>query len=285
MAEIKDSVPKLEEKAREIRKEIVKMLNKAGSGHTGGSMSLGEILSVLYFHYLQLDPDNPEDPGRDRLVLSKGHAIPAVYAALALKGFFGLEKLSTLRQVGSILQGHPDMTKTPGVEMTTGSLGQGLSAANGMALAAKLDKRDLKVVAILGDGEIQEGQIWEAAMTASHYELDNLIGILDYNGLQIDGDVEKVMDPTPINEKWKAFGWHVIEIDGHNIEEIYSALREGEKVEKKPTMIVANTIKGKGVSFMENDVGWHGKGPSDEELEKALEELEAAGKAVKGGEE
>lgn len=274
--EIKDKLPMLKDKAKEMRIEMVKMLNKAGSGHTGGSLSLGEIMSVLYFHYLRLDPKNPDDPERDRLVLSKGHAVPAQYAALALKGFFDREELNDLRKTGSMLQGHPDMAKTPGVEMTTGSLGQGLSTANGMALAAKLDGRDTKVVAILGDGEIQEGQIWEAAMSAAHYRLDNLVGILDYNGLQIDGEVRKVMNPSPVVDKWRAFGWEVMEIDGHDIEAIYQALKKAESIKDKPTMIIANTVKGKGVSFMEDEEGWHGKTPNDEELEKALEELGAS---------
>ncbi len=284
ISDIEDKTPMLKEKATEIRKQILKMLNKAGSGHTGGSLSLGEIMSVLYFHYLSVDPKNPGDEKRDRLVLSKGHAAPAIYAALALKGFFDMKELDTLRKIDSILQGHPDMTKTPGVEMTTGSLGQGLSAANGMALAAKLDKRSIKVVAILGDGEIQEGQIWEAAMTASHYKLDNLVGIIDFNGLQIDGEITNVMNPAPIAEKWRAFGWNVIEIDGHDIAEIDSALKRAEKVDNKPTMIVARTVKGKGVSFMEGEADWHGKGPGDDELEKALKELEAVVDVSEGGE-
>ena len=283
MEGVEEKVPMLKEKAIEIRKEILKMLNKAGSGHTGGSLSLADLMAVLYFKYLRVDPGNPEDPDRDRLVLSKGHAAPAIYAALGLKGFFDKKELDTLRKIDSILQGHPDMTKTPGVEMTTGSLGQGLSAANGMAISAKLDDRDLKVVAILGDGEIQEGQIWEAAMTASHYKLDNLVGIVDYNGLQIDGKVEDIKNPAPLAEKWRAFGWHVMEIDGHDISEIDSALNMAAREEKRPTMIVARTVKGKGVSFMENNADWHGKGPSDEELEKALKEIDAAFDALKEG--
>lgn len=272
--DITAKISDLKEKAAEMRIEMLKMLNKAGSGHTGGSLSLGEIMAVLYFHHLYLDEENPANPDRDRVVLSKGHAAPALYAALALKGIIAREELDSLRKTGSILQGHPDMAKTPGVEMTTGSLGQGLSAANGMALAAKLDDRDIKVVAILGDGEIQEGQIWEAAMTSAHYKLDNLVGILDYNGLQIDGEIKEVMDPAPVAQKWSAFGWKVLEINGHDINQINEALMTAENDQGRPTMIVANTVKGKGVSFMENEAGWHGKAPGDEDLEKALKELE-----------
>lgn len=272
--DITAKISDLKEKAAEMRIEMLKMLNKAGSGHTGGSLSLGEIMAVLYFHHLYLDEENPANPDRDRVVLSKGHAAPALYAALALKGIIAREELDSLRKTGSILQGHPDMAKTPGVEMTTGSLGQGLSAANGMALAAKLDDRDIKVVAILGDGEIQEGQIWEAAMTSAHYKLDNLVGILDYNGLQIDGEIKEVMDPAPVAQKWSAFGWKVLEINGHDINQINEALMTAENEQGRPTMIVANTVKGKGVSFMENEAGWHGKAPGDEDLEKALKELE-----------
>ncbi|OWZ83730.1 transketolase [Natranaerobius trueperi] len=263
--------------SRKIRVETVKMLAEAGSGHPGGSLSMAEMLSLLYFKHMNIDPEHKLDPNRDRLVLSKGHGVPGLYSALAIKGFFPVDELMTLRKLDSRLQGHPDMKNTPGIEMTTGSLGQGLSAANGIALSAKLDEKDYNVYCILGDGEIQEGQIWEAAMTSSHYQLDNLIGILDYNGMQIDGEVQDIMDPRPITDKWRAFGWNVLEVDGHNIEELHNAISKAKEQSEKPTMIVAKTIKGKGVSYMENVVDWHGKAPSDEELQKALEELSDEG--------
>ncbi len=220
-----------------------------------------------------MDPSNPKWQDRDRLVLSKGHACAALYAALAEKGFFPVEELLTFRQTGTRLQGHPDMRKTPGVDMSTGSLGQGLSVANGMALAAKLDKKDYRVFVILGDGEIQEGQVWEAAMTAAHYKLDNVTAFLDYNGLQIDGPVKEVMSPSPVEDKFKAFGWNVISIDGHDFNQIEDAVQQAKACKGKPTMIVANTVKGKGVSFMENQVGWHGVAPNEEERDAALKEL------------
>jgi len=263
----------LEEKANTIRQEIVKMVAKAKSGHPGGSLSATEIVTYLYFHELKIDPANPTMPERDRFVLSKGHASPVLYAALAERGFFPKEELATFRQIDSRLQGHPSKKSLPGVDMSTGSLGQGLSAANGMALGAKIDKKDYRVFALLGDGEIQEGMIWEAAMSAAHYKLDNLTAFLDYNHLQIDGDVHSIMNPAPIDQKFAAFGWHVIEIDGHNFQEIAQAVQEAKETKGKPTMIIANTIKGKGVSFMENQVGWHGTAPSIEQLEIALAEL------------
>ncbi|ACB85780.1 transketolase [Natranaerobius thermophilus] len=274
----------LSEMAYKIRVETLKMLNKAESGHPGGSLSMADILSSLYFKHMNIDPENGEDPDRDRLVLSKGHGVPGLYSVLALKGFFPLDELQTLRDINSRLQGHPDRKGTPGIEMTTGSLGQGLSAANGMALAAKMDGRDYNVYCILGDGEIQEGQIWEAAMTASHYKIDNLIGILDYNGLQIDGKVEDIMDPGPVSDKWRAFGWYVIETDGHDLEKFNAAIEEAKGVKDQPVMIVADTVKGKGVSYMENVVDWHGKAPGDEELEQALEELEQGLAGTRGEE-
>lgn len=264
-------------KAREIRIETLKMLNEAGAGHPGGSLSMAEILTLLYFKHMNISPEQEHDPNRDRLVLSKGHGAPGLYTALALKGFIPMEELSTLRKINSRLQGHPDKKGTPGIEMTTGSLGQGLSAANGMAMAAKLDDLDYNVYCILGDGEIQEGQIWEAAMTASHYQIDNLIGILDYNGLQIDGEIENIMDPAPVADKWKAFGWYVLEVNGHDLDELNKAIEEAQQVPGQPVMIVAKTVKGKGVSYMENVVDWHGKAPSDEELETALAELQQDG--------
>ena len=259
--------------ALSMRQEIIKMLAKSGSGHPGGSLSATDILAVLYCQELNIDPSEPKMAGRDRFVLSKGHAAPALYAALALRGFFPLEELAGLRQLGSMLQGHPDMNKVPGVDMSTGSLGQGLSAACGMAISAKIDKLDNRVYALVGDGESQEGQIWEAAMFAAHYKLDNLIAFLDHNHLQIDGNIENVMSPEPLADKWRAFGWNVIEINGHDIEQIISALDQAKRVTGQPTMIIAETIKGKGVSFMENNAGWHGAAPSEEEAKNALAEL------------
>ncbi|EGD51938.1 Transketolase domain-containing protein [Thermoanaerobacter ethanolicus JW 200] len=267
----------LKQKAKEVRIDIINMLAEAGSGHPGGSLSCADILTLLYFDKMNVKPDNPKWEDRDRLVLSKGHAAPALYAVLAEKGFFPKEELKTLRKLGSILQGHPDMKSTPGLDMTTGSLGQGLSAANGMALAGKLDKKGYRVYVILGDGELQEGQIWEAAMTAAHYKLDNLTAILDFNGLQIDGPNREVKNIEPVNEKFKAFGWHVIEIDGHDFDQIDKAIEEAKATKGKPTLIIAHTIKGKGVSFMENQVGWHGSAPNEEQRQKAIQELEGSG--------
>ncbi|MTI80540.1 MAG: transketolase [Firmicutes bacterium] len=263
----------LQDKAKTIRRDIVTMLGEAGSGHPGGSLSAADIAAALYFEVMNIKPDEPKWPERDRFVLSKGHAAPVLYAALAEKGYFDKEELKTLRKLGSKLQGHPDMKKVPGVEMSTGSLGQGLSVANGMALAGKLDKKDYRVYVLVGDGEIQEGQIWEAAMASGHYQLDNLTAFLDHNKMQIDGKVEEVMSPEPVADKWRAFGWHVIEIDGHNMEQILNAVEEAKQTKGKPTMIVSQTVKGKGVSFMEDQVGWHGKAPSEEQVAQALEEL------------
>ncbi|SHJ62020.1 transketolase [Paramaledivibacter caminithermalis] len=263
----------LEKKATQIRKDIIEMINAAGSGHPGGSLSAADILTVLYFERMNIDPQNIKLENRDKFVLSKGHAAPVLYAALARRGFFSPDELLNLRKAGSMLQGHPDMKGIPGVEMSTGSLGQGFSTSIGMALASKLDKKDNRIYVLLGDGEINEGLVWEAAMAAAHYKLDNLTAILDYNGLQIDGKNEDVMSTKPIDEKWRSFGWNVIEIDGHNFEEIINAFNEAERVKEKPTMIIAKTIKGKGVSFMENEVSWHGTAPKDEDKEKALKEL------------
>lgn len=263
----------LEQIACQIRVHIINMLEKSQSGHPGGSLSSAEILTALYFKEMNIDPTNPKWEDRDRFVLSKGHAAPVLYAALAEKGFFPKEELNNLRKVNSMLQGHPDMKGTPGVDMTTGSLGQGLSAAGGMALAAKIDKKDYRVYSIIGDGESQEGIIWEAAMFAAHYKLDNLTVFLDNNGLQIDGTNDEVMNIEPIDDKFKAFGWNVLKIDGHSINEIIKAIEEAKNTKGKPTMIIAKTFKGKGVSFMENQVGWHGKAPSNEDACKALEEL------------
>lgn len=263
----------LSTKANEIRKDIIKMITNANSGHPGGSLSVTDILTTLYFHEMNVNPEDLKMKCRDRLVLSKGHAAPALYAVLAEKGYFDKEILGTLRQYGSILQGHPDMKKVPGVEISTGSLGQGLSVANGMALNGKIFKEDYRVYVVMGDGEQQEGQIWEAAMTAAHYKLDNICAFVDANNLQIDGNVDKVMGVEPLTDKWKAFGWHVIEIDGHNFEEIISSLEEAKKIKNKPTAIIARTIKGKGVCFMENVCGFHGKAPTKEQAVDALEEL------------
>ncbi|WP_077369804.1 transketolase [Anaerosalibacter sp. Marseille-P3206] len=260
--------------AKKLRIDIIEMLTESKSGHPGGSLSACEILTALYFKEMNIDPKNPDWEDRDRFILSKGHGAPVLYATLAEKGYFPKEELMNLRKIDSMLQGHPDMKGTKGVDMSTGSLGQGIAAANGMAIAGKLDNKDYRVYALLGDGECQEGIVWEAAMFAAHYKLDNLTVFLDHNGLQIDGRNEDVMNIEPIDEKFKAFGWNVISIDGHNFEEIISAIEEAKNTSGKPTMIIAKTVKGKGVSFMEDQAGWHGKAPSKEEAEKALSELE-----------
>lgn len=264
----------LKQIANSLRIDIIKMLTESKSGHPGGSLSACEILTALYFKEMNIDPKNPRWEGRDRFVLSKGHGAPVLYATLAEKGYFPKEELMKLRKIDSMLQGHPDMKGTPGIDMSTGSLGQGLAAANGMALAGKIDKKDYRVYALIGDGESQEGIVWEAAMFAAHYKLDNLTVFLDHNGLQIDGRNEEVMNIEPIDEKFKSFGWNVISIDGHDFEEIFEALESAKKATGKPTMIIAKTVKGKGVSFMEDQAGWHGKAPSKEEAEQALKELE-----------
>ncbi|MFZ5632799.1 MAG: transketolase [Bacillota bacterium] len=267
----------LRARANEIRQDIIRMLGRAGSGHPGGSLSAADIVAALYFKVLRIDPRNPGDPGRDRFILSKGHAAPVLYAALAQRGFFPREELLTLRKLGSRLQGHPDMKKLPGVEMSTGSLGQGLSVANGIALAGKLDGLDYRVFVLLGDGEIQEGQVWEAAMAAAHYKLDNLIAFLDHNRMQIDGPVEEVMSPEPVADKWRAFGWDVQVIDGHDMAQILQSVEKALTAGGRPHMIIAETVKGKGVSFMENQVGWHGVAPKPDETGRALAELEVRG--------
>ena len=266
----------LNEITRNIRKDIVTMIHGSKSGHPGGSLSAVEILTALYFDEMNIDPQNPKKEDRDRFVLSKGHAAPVLYATLAERGYFDKKELLSLRKVGAMLQGHPDMKGTPGVEISTGSLGQGFSVACGMAMASKLDNAPWRVYALLGDGEVQEGLIWEAAMSAAHYKLDNMVAFLDYNGLQIDGEVEKVMNIGPIVDKFKSFGWNVIEIDGHDFDQIFAALDMAKETVGKPTMIVAKTVKGKGVSFMENNAGWHGNAPSDNDLEIALAELGGA---------
>lgn len=268
------AVDQLEDIARQVRRDTLVMLNKAGSGHTGGSLSSVEILTALFFSKMKHRPHDSSWDQRDRFVLSKGHAAPAFYAVLARCGYFPLEDLVSLRKLGSHLQGHPDCKFTPGVEVPTGSLGQGLSMANGIALAVRLDGKTSRVYVLLGDGEVQEGQIWEAAMSAAHYKLDNLCAILDHNHLQIDGTVEEVMNIEPLSDKWKAFGWAVININGHDYTQILTALDKTEKTKGQPSIIIAETIKGKGVSFFENKVEYHGVAPTDEELERALKELE-----------
>ena len=268
-----DSIEDLRKKSKEIRRDIIEEVYNASSGHPGGSLSVTDILTVLYFNQMNINPDKPNYENRDRLILSKGHCCPALYATLANRGYFDKELLKSFRKIDGLLQGHPDMKKIPGVDMSSGSLGQGLSAANGMALASKLDKKGFRVYCIVGDGEIEEGQIWEAAMTSSHYKLDNLCVIVDNNNLQIDGQVKDVMNVYPIDEKFKSFGFETINIDGNNIEEIIEALQKAKITKGKPTAIIAKTIKGKGVSFMEDNVSWHGKAPSEEEYNKAILEL------------
>lgn len=265
----------LEIQACKVRMDIVKSIHSAKAGHPGGSMSAADVFTYLYFKEMNIDPADPKKADRDRFVLSKGHTAPGVYAALANRGFFPVEDLLTLRHTDSYLQGHPNMNTVPGIDMSTGSLGQGLSAAAGMALAAKHRKQDFRVYALMGDGEIQEGQIWEACMLASHYHLDNLCAIVDNNGLQIDGNVADVMSPYPIVDKLEAFGFHVMQIDAHNFDQMEAAFNEARSIKGKPSAIVMKSIKGKGVSFMENQAGWHGKAPNDAELAQALEELNA----------
>lgn len=268
-----NNVEELQIIAKNIRRGIIDEVYSGQSGHPGGSLSIADIISVLYFYEMNIDFQNPKDENRDRLVLSKGHCAPALYSALANRGYFDTKELKTLRNIESKLQGHPDMNKVPGVDMTTGSLGQGLSAANGMAIAGKLDNKDYRVYCIMGDGEIEEGQVWEAAMASGKYKLDNLCVIVDNNNLQIDGTIEEVMSSYPIDEKFKNFGFQVINIDGHNIQEIMDAFDVAKNVKGKPTCIIAKTIKGKGVSFMENKTEWHGKAPNKEQYEQAMKEL------------
>ena len=265
----------LEIAATKVRMGVIEGVYNAKAGHPGGSLSVADTLTYLYMNRMNVDPANPEMADRDRLVLSKGHTAPALYACLAHRGFFPVEELKTLRKIDSRLQGHPVKGKVPGVDMSTGSLGQGISAACGMALSGKISNDTYKVYAVLGDGEIQEGQVWEAAMFAAHYQLDNLVAVVDNNGLQIDGKIGDVMSPYPIDEKFAAFGWHVICINGHDFDEIEKAFNEAETVLNKPTVIIQRSTKGKGVSFMENQCGWHGKAPNAEEYAKAMEELNA----------
>lgn len=274
MREINEpTLKQIADKAKILRTSIITMLGEAGSGHPGGSLSAADIVASLYFWEMNIDPKNPQDPNRDRFVLSKGHAAPVLYAALAEKGYFDPALLTTLRKLGSPLQGHPDMRKLPGVEASTGSLGQGIAWAVGMALAGKMDKKDYRVYTLLGDGEMQEGMLWEATMAAAHYQLDNLVAFIDYNGLQIDGPIREVMCSEPIGDKFAAFGWHVIEIDGHNYRAILEALEQARDIKQQPVAIVAHTIKGKGCSFMENKAEWHGTTPNKEQTAQALQEL------------
>jgi transketolase len=266
-------IRELESIAKKIRMHSIKMIYDAGSGHPGGSLSCADIVTALYFHILKHDPKKPDWEDRDRFVLSKGHAAPTLYAALAEAGYFEVEELCTLRKMGSRLQGHPCMGKTPGVEMSTGSLGHGLAAGNGMALAAKLDRKLHRIYVLCGDGEMDVGETWEAAMLASHFKLDNVTAYIDRNKLQLDGPTEKIMSLEPLADKWKAFGWHVIEINGHNMKEIIQATNEAKGVKGRPTIIICHTIKGKGVSYMEGSLHFHGKAPSDEEYVQAMKEL------------
>ena len=262
-------------KAAQVRLNILEAVHAAKSGHPGGSLSIAEVITYLYNKEMKVDPANPKWADRDRLVLSKGHTAPALYAILAEQGFFPREELKNLRQADSFLQGHPDMKGTPGVDMTTGSLGLGISAACGMALAAKIDNKDYRTYTIVGDGESEEGQVWEAAMFAAHYKLDNLCVLLDWNGLQIDGPITEVMNPTPHDKKFEAFGFHVISIDAHDFDQIEAALAEARATKGKPTAIIMRSVKGKGVSFMENQVGWHGNAPDDAQYEQAVAEIKA----------
>ena len=266
--------------ANEVRKGIVTAVHSAKSGHPGGSLSAADIYTYLYFEEMNIDPKDPKKADRDRFVLSKGHTAPGYYSTLAHRGFFPVEDLTTLRKVGSYLQGHPDMKHIPGVDMSSGSLGQGISAAVGMAISAKLSDDDYRVYTLLGDGEIQEGQVWEASMLAGHRKLDNLVVIVDNNNLQIDGKITDVNSPYPIDKKFEAFNFHVINIDGNDFDQIEAAFKEARKTKGMPTAIIAKTIKGKGVSFMEDQAGWHGKAPNDEQYEQAMEELEKAGEAL-----
>lgn len=267
------ALDEVNKRAKIIRQDIIKMLGLAGSGHTGGSLSAADILATLYFWEMRVEPNNPKWADRDRFILSKGHAAPVLYASLAEKGFFAKDKLETLRKLGSPLQGHPDMLQVPGVEASTGSLGQGISWAVGMALAGKLDEKPYRVYAMLGDGEIQEGIVWEALMAAAHYKLDNLLVFLDHNGLQIDGKIMEVMSPEPVADKFRAFGFEVININGHDVREIMQALEKGRQIKGKPTAVIAETVKGKGCSFMEDKAEWHGVAPNAEEVKRALAEL------------
>ncbi len=271
----KQRITELKLIALEARKDILTGVHAAAAGHPGGSMSSADIMTLLYFEVMNVNPENPQDPDRDRFVLSKGHCAPALYSVLAARGYFPREDIKTLRKAGSYLQGHPDMKSVPGVDMSSGSLGQGISAANGMALAGKLDKKDYRVYTVLGDGELEEGQVWEAAMYAAHYKLDNLTAFVDFNGLQIDGNIADVMSPLPIDKKFESFGWHVIVCDAHDFSAMLAAINEAKTVKGKPTVVILKSVKGKGVSFMENNPAWHGSAPNDEQYIAAIKELDA----------
>lgn len=268
--------------ANKIRIDALTAVHAAKSGHPGGSLSIADLLALLYFEVMNIDPKNPKMPERDRLVLSKGHTAPALYGALAERGFFPVEDIPTFRKFGSYLQGHPDMKGVPGVDMSTGSLGQGVSAAGGMALAAKLDGSERRVYTILGDGELEEGQVWEQAMFAAHYKLDNMTAFIDFNGLQIDGDITKVMNPTPIDKKFEAFGWNVCLADAHDFNSLRSAIENAKATKGKPTAVIMKSVKGKNVSFMENNAAWHGSAPNDEQYAQAVSELSAIIKDLEG---
>ena len=260
--------------ANNVRKHALTAVHSAKSGHPGGSLSVADLLTYLYFEVMNVNPQNPKDENRDRLVLSKGHTAPALYGVLAEKGYFSKDLIPTFRHIGSVLQGHPEMKNIPGVDMSTGSLGQGISAAGGMALAAKLDKKDYRVYAVLGDGELEEGQVWEQAMFAAHYKLDNLTAFVDFNGLQIDGDITKVMNPTPIDKKFEAFGWNVVLADAHDFTSLEAAVEAAKAEKGRPTAVIMKSVKGKNVSYMENNAGWHGAAPNDEQFEVAIKELD-----------
>ena len=271
-----DVVPYLAERAKTLRRHVIEMIHRAGSGHPGGSLSAAEIIACLYFHEMRIDPAHPDWPDRDRFIMSKGHACPVHYAALAERGYFPVETLWTLRRLGSPLQGHPDMTKTRGLDMTAGSLGNGLPIGVGMALGGRVQHRDFRIFVMLGDGELQEGAAWEGAMAAAHYRLSSITAIVDYNGLQVDGRVADIMQIAPLRAKWEGFDWDVTEIDGHSIPQVLEALERARQVADRPSVIIARTVKGKGVSFMENRVEWHGRAPNAEERDQALAEIEAA---------
>lgn len=270
---IREKIDFYEKIAKKVRSDIIKAVYNAGSGHPGGSLSAADLITALYFGEMNVDPEDPKMEGRDKFVLSKGHAVPGQYAALAERGYYPAEDMMSLRKLGSPFQGHGNCHKVPGIEMSTGSLGQGISVAVGMAIANKLDKSEARVYTLLGDGELQEGLVWEASMAASHNKLDNFCAIVDWNGLQIDGKNEDVMSVAPIADKFKAFGFHTIEIDGHDFAEIFDAFDEAKSIKERPTAIIAKTVKGKGVSFMENQAGWHGKAPNREQAEEAIKEL------------
>ncbi len=277
----KKRITELKTIAANVRKNVLTAVHAAGSGHPGGSLSIADLLTLLYFEVLNVNPENPKNPDRDRFVLSKGHCSPALYGVLAERGFFPKEDLVTFRKTGSYLQGHPDMKSVPGVDMSSGSLGQGICAANGMALAGKIDKKSYHVYTVLGDGELEEGQVWEAAMYAAHYKLDNLTAFVDFNGLQIDGKITDVLSPLPIDKKFDAFGWHTIVCDAHDFKALEKAIKKARSVKGKPTVVILKSIKGKDVSFMENNAAWHGSAPNDEQFNQAIKDIDKVLEALK----